>query len=139
MFVIERRQVVMMSCCRSWRVVELGHSSNKTHTNASTLIVHSSSVIQNKSYWRIRISPIVDRLTKKRAHQQKLIVYSSELRRSRLGRLGLASGLGLASVSGFDVSVSPRINWQTPRSRLGLVGQRLGLGLEGLVHIPDWL
>ena len=27
-------------------------------------LVHSSYVIQNKSYWRIRISPIVDRLTK---------------------------------------------------------------------------
>jgi len=31
--------------------------------------------------------------------------------------------------SDASVSVSPRINWQTPRSRLGL-------GLEGLVHIP---
>ena len=76
-------------------------------------IVHSSYVIQNKSYWRIRISPIVDRLTKKRAHQQKT---NSLLVWIKTGQT-IGGEAQLPSAPGWNASVSPRINWQTPRSR----------------------
>ena len=87
--------------------------------------------------------------SQKRAHQQKLIVYSSELRRVRPSEVRHSYLQPLAEMP------RSRLGPRTPRSRsrfgprsrsrlgstgrrLGLVGQRLGLGLglEGLVHIP---